>query len=592
MRPLILAALFGVLTAAAPLEAPLPPLIVWRGASEKLIAKPADPWITPAETAGFETTPSHAETHAWLQKLAAASPRIRIETFGRTPQGREMIAVLATADGRFDPAKPTLLAQAGIHSGEIDGKDAGLMFLRALAFGPEAALLARANFLLVPIFNIDGHERAGRFNRPHQRGPANAGWRTTAQNYNLNREYLKADASEMRAMIGLIRKYDPALYLDLHVTDGHDAQYDLSVQYNGWFGRPGWSPAIGAWLDRTLAPATTAALTRAGHVPGLYVDLLEPARAAAGITAERTPPRFSNGYGDLRRMPSVLIETHSLKPYRQRVLATRVYLEAALRTLGDDAAGVRAAIAADRAARPRAVTLAWKLDATPGATFAWKGIAADTYRSPASGRDEVRWLGRPLDETVPITFDTPAITAAMPAAWWVPATAPELIDRLRLHGVTMETLGQPREVEVEMARLTAPKLAAAAIEGRVPVAVTIASWERRRETFPPGSVRVPADQPLAALAALWLEPLSPDGALAWGFVPGILQRTEYMDGYALAPLADAMLAADPALAAAFNAKLAADPTFAADGAARLAWLYERTPYYDARYLLWPVGREE
>lgn len=582
-------AIAAALTLIAAAPAPLPPERPWRGASERLIAKASDPWITPIEASGFRRTPTDTETRAWLERLAAASPLIRIEVFGKTPQGRDMIAVIVSKDGATrDPAKPVLLAQGGIHSGEIDGKDAGMMLLRDIALKGKAGLLDRANLVLVPIFNVDGHERSGPFNRPNQRGPENQGWRTTAQNLNLNRDYLKADAPEMRAMIGLIRRYDPALYMDLHVTDGHDEQYDVTIAYNGWHGLYAYSPAIGRWLDTRFKPATDAALAKAGHIPGFYVDLIDPKRAAAGVFYNATTPRFSNGYGDLRGLPSVLVETHSLKPYRQRVLGTYIVVEAALKLLGDDAAGVRAAIVADRAARPETATLAWRPQKAPVATMQWKGIAQATYESPASGRAEVRWLGTPQTETVGVYGEEPSVTATLPVAWWVPPTAPEIIERLRLHGVQFETLTEGRSVDVEMARLVDPKLGTAS-EGRVPLTAKV-TRERRRETWPAGSVRVPADQPLASLAALWLEAESPDGALAWGLVPGILQRTEYIEGYAIAPMADAMLS-DPATRAAFEAKLAADPKFAADGGARLAWFYARTPYYDDRYLLYPVGRE-
>src|SRR3712207_487685 len=165
------------------------------------------------------------------QRLDAASPLIRMERFGKTAQGRDLWVVTAARGGRLDPKKPTGLAQGGIHSGEIDGKDAGLMLLRDIAFRGKAGLLDRANFLFVPVFNADGHERTSPYNRPNQRGPASQGWRTTAQNLNLNRDYAKADSPEMRAMLALLRKYDPDLYLDLHVTDGVDYQHDITFVF-------------------------------------------------------------------------------------------------------------------------------------------------------------------------------------------------------------------------------------------------------------------------------------------------------------------------------------------------------------------------
>ena len=170
---------------ATDLTAPLPPIQPWHGASERLVAAAGDPWITPAEASGFATTPSYVETRAWLERLVAASPLLSLHVFGVTAQGRELYFIRAAKPG--PGPKPVLLAQAGIHSGEIEGKDAGLMLLRDITLRGKENLLDRADLIFVPIFNADGHERTSAFNRPNQRGPANQGWRTTAQNLNLNR---------------------------------------------------------------------------------------------------------------------------------------------------------------------------------------------------------------------------------------------------------------------------------------------------------------------------------------------------------------------------------------------------------------------
>lgn len=417
------------------------------------------------------------------------------------------------------------------------------------------------------------------------------GWRTTAQNLNLNRDYLKADAPEMQAMIALIDRLDPTLYLDLHVTDGTDHQYDVAYAFSGWRGLYANSPAIGRWLDTRLRPSMDAALKRAGHTPGYYVSTIDNRNPDKGVSHEPDTPRFSTGYGDYRHLPTVLIETHSLKPYRQRVLGTYVFVEEALRLVGSEGARIRAAIDADRATRPAQMIVTWKPIAKPIYTVDFLGIAHETFRSAASGRDEIRWLGRPVTQKMPVFGQAPDQRVTMPRAWWVPATAPDVIARLKLHGIQMETIAEPRTLTLDMVRVTAPTLEAAS-EGHVPLAVGGYVHAPRAETFPVGSVRVPADQPLGLLAAALLEPESTDGVLAWNFFPGMLQRTEYIEGYAIAPLAERMLARDPALKRTFETKLAADPKFAADGNARLAWFYERTPYYDERYLIYPIGREQ
>lgn len=588
LAPLLALAL--ALTAAAqpaPVEAPLPPAPAWSGASERLVAPPGHQWITPAEASRFETTPDYAQTRAFIDRLVAASGGLlRIETFGRSAEGRELYAVIASRrDGR---RRPVVLAQAGIHAGEIDGKDAGLMLLRDIIQRGRAELLDQADLVFVPIFNADGHERSSRFSRPNQRGPREQGWRTTAQNLNLNRDYLKADTPEMQAMIAFLHRVDPALYLDIHVTDGMDYQYDITYGFLGWSGRYAQSPAIGRWLDQRLRPAMDRALDRAGHIPGPLVFAIDDRNPSAGIADVAFGGRFSQGYGDLARIPTVLVENHSLKPYRQRVLGTYVLIEEALRLVGAEAAAIERAKAADRAARPDRTVLSWRPVSQPAQTISWRGIAHEMVRSPITGREEIRWLGRPASSDMPVFVQEPATIARLPRAWWVPASRPDVIERLRLHGVRLETLTAPRSVELEMARITAPALQPAS-EGRVPLRIGGTERMRRRETFPAGSVRVPADQPLALVAAALLEPESPESLLAWGFFPGILQRTEYIEGYAIEPLARRMLA-DPALARAW-AEALRDPEFAASPQRRLAWFYERSGYYDERYLLYPVGRE-
>ena len=579
----ITAVLLASALTAAP--APLPPALPWNGASEALVAKPSDPWITPSEASGFATTPSYAETSAWLERLASACPAMKIESFGVSPQGRALLAITL---GTPAPEKPRLLVQAGIHSGEIDGKDAGLMLLRDICLRGKAGLVSKVSLVFVPIFNVDGHERSSAFNRPNQRGPDNQGWRTTAQNLNLNREYVKADAPEMRAMLGLITRFDPDLILDLHVTDGTDYQYDITFGFNGT--RYARSPAIGAWLEKAYRPAITAGLAAGGHIPGGLVFAIDDRNPDAGIAYGFSTPRFSDGYGDLRRMGAVLVENHSLKPYRQRVLGTYVLLESTLKLLASEGSSLKSAVAADRALRPQTIVATWRNLPAPIKTIPFLGVAHESFQSPSSGGAEIRWLGKPITQQMPVFGQEPASRIAMPKAWWVPATLPQVIERLRLHGIQFETLASAKTDQLEMLRAVSPKVASA-IEGRFPVSAEGFIAQSRRETFPAGSVRVPADQPLGELAAVLLQPESPDSLFSWGFFPEILQRTEYIEGYAIAPMADAMLDADPALKAEFQAKLAADPAFAKNPDARLSWFYARTPYFDDRYLLYPIGIE-
>ena len=556
------------------------------------------PWITPTERSGMIDTPDYAETVAWLEKLAAASPRVETISFGRSAQGRDLCAVIASHEGLdtaaklATSAKPTLLVQGGIHSGEIDGKDAGMMLLRDIAFGEKGTLLDKANLLFIPVLNADGHERRSIWNRPNQRGPVHQGWRTTAQNLNLNRDYMKAQAPEMIAVLKLIQDAKPALYLDIHVTDGVDYQYDITFGYHGWQGGFAWSPTISQWLDRTLRPALDADLTKAGHIPGPLVFAKNKRDLSEGIIAKPFDPRFSNGYGDLRHLPTVLIENHSLKPFRQRVLGTCVLIESCLRIIGEDAEALKHAIVADQSSRPKKLGLNWNGASDHETTMSFLGMASETYASKASGGDEVRWQGTPhlYEKLLLHLVKTPKLTVRRPRAYYIPITETDMLAVLQSHGIQMEPLKEAQTLNVEHYRLVDPIASAKPFEGRHTL-VTSVKAESGSHTFPAGTMKVSTDQPLGDLAIALLEPEHLDSLAAWGFVPEILSRTEYIEGYVIAPLAERMMQEDPKLKAEFEAKVATDPNFANDPEARLEWFYQRSPFHDQAYLRYPVAIE-
>ncbi len=577
-------------------DAILPPELPWAGQSRSLVAAAGDPWITPAERDGLLSTPTYAETVAYLERLVAASPQLAMTSLGKSYEGRDVWLVIASAEGVRTPAalrangKPTLMAEAGIHAGEIDGKDAGLMLLRDLTVGGrQKELLAKANFLFVPILNVDGHERRSPYGRVNQRGPREMGWRTTSRNLNLNRDWTKLDAPETRAVVAALDAWQPDLFYDLHVTDGADYQYDITYGFNG---PAGYSPAIAGWLGSVLRPAADRDLKAWGHVPGPLVFLRDPGDATQGNMSFTASPRFSNGYGDLRHLPAVLVENHSLKPYPQRVLGTYVLLASTLRTLASDGVALRTAIAADAARRPAQVPLSFTTPNRPPQAVDFLAVEARKEMSTVSGKEKVVYTGKPITVRSPvIEFNEPADLVRRPRAYWLPPTYPEVIDRLAAHGIRLEPQAAERTLEVTMYRLVEPKLAERTFEGRVGLSTTTTT-ETRRQSFPAGSVRVPTDQPLGELAMALLEPASGDSFLQWGFFAEVLERTEYIEDYAVEPLAAKMLAASPQLATEFQQALAADPKLAADPDARLRWFYQRSPYWDERWLLYPVAREE
>ncbi|MHC4953820.1 MAG: M14 family metallopeptidase [Planctomycetota bacterium] len=591
MRGLVLFALAAVAGA----QDILPPELPWNGASEALALKPEDRWVTDCERSGFRSTPRYDATVAWLDRLVAAAPELNLTSLGKSDEGRDIWMVIASKERAFTPealrlsGKPTFLAVAGIHAGEIDGKDAGMMLLRDLTVrGTKKELLDRANLLFVPIHSVDGHERFSRHARVNQRGPVEMGWRTNSRNLNLNRDFAKLDTPEVRALVGAINVWKPDLYYDIHVTDGADYQYDVTWGYSGPHAH---SPAIATWLARHLDPALKLDLKVMGHIPGPLVFAVDGKDMTKGNSAPTFAPRFSNGYGDLRHLPSILVEIHSLKPYRQRVLGTYVLLESTLRVLGQKGKELRAAAEKDSKRRPAQVPLSFKRGAKEPRKVKFLGVEQEVRPEPLTGGERVVWTGKPVTLEIPLLErNVPDLLVDRPAAYWVPPAWREVIARLDAHGIAVERLKEARQVEVEQYRVNKPELAKTPFEGHVRVS---AEFEKltRTVTYPPGTVRVTTDQPLGDLAMHLLEPAAPDSLFRWGFFLEILQRTEYVENYVMVPLAESMLKSDPKLKKAYEERVASDKEFREDAGARLRWFYERTPYFDKEWRIYPVGRE-
>ena len=573
-------------------QAPLPPAIPWHGKSRELIAKPDERWITVAEKTNFTATPNYLQTVAYLRSLSLAAPELRMVSLGRSPEGRDIWMVVASKDHLFTAEtlhrgmRPTILVQAGIHAGEIDGKDAGLMLLREITLGRWRGLLDRANLLFVPILNVDGHERASKYNRINQRGPEVIGWRTTARNLNINRDYTKLDAPETRAIVAAIDQWKPDLYIDVHVTDGSDYQYDITW---GWNESSGYSPRSSRWIRTALAPPVNSVLRDMGHIPGPLIsdDLSQ------GLTIYNASPRFSTGYGDVRHMPTILVETHSLKPYDQRVLGTLVFLQAVLQTMSDEGPALKRAVLSDSESRLDPIPLAWKVPKGNGEPEMLDMLLIDSRTEPStvSGGNKITYLGKPVTVRRAVYRQSEiAVSVPRAKAYWIPAAWSDIADRLKMHGVSMDRISDPRELDVEMYRLGPPKYEAESFEGHVRVAAS-STTEHRTERFPAGSFRVPTDQPLGDLISVLLEPASEDSFLQWGFFDSIFQRTEYVENYVVEKMAEEMMAADPALKSEFEKRLASDEAFRASADQRLDFFYSRSPYSDSRWRLYPIARE-
>ncbi len=567
-----------------------------------LLLLASDPLNTTAEVTGWKQTGRYDE----VERLCAAFPRrfpgkVKCEQFGVTPEGRKLLALVASADGTFEPKanakkkRPVVLLEGGIHAGEIDGKDAGFWLLRELLDNKVSpGLLGRVTWVFVPVFNVDGHERFGAFGRPNQNGPEAMGWRVTSQNLNLNRDWVKAEAPEMQAMLKLLLKYDPILFGDLHVTDGAKFQHDVAVTLEPRFGGFEGLKTLGLELSESLQKE----LKEKGHLPlDFYPSFVKDDDPLSGFNYGVAPPRFSNSYWALHHRIGVLVETHSWKDYATRVKATfdasLLLLEHAAASGGKWREAAEAAEAADLKLPGEELALAFDTSKA-SRPLDFLGYAYTLEDSVVSGK---KWLH--YDEATPQVWKepffyevVPVLKGRAPKAGWVvlPGQAALVGEKLTLHGFKFEVIpAEHPRAAVKTFRVAAAKFRATPYEGRLTVAVK-GEWKDEPRAVPKGSLFVPAAQAHLALLVQLLEPTAPDSLMSWGFFDAQLESKEYMEDYVAEGVARELLQ-DPKVLSEFNARLK-DPEFFKSPEARLNFFYARHPSFDERLNLYPVFRTD
>ncbi|CAN5357322.1 M14 family metallopeptidase [soil metagenome] len=487
---------------------------------------------TRAERSDYTETSRYADVVAFLDSLRAAGAPLVFDTLGHTTEGRAIPLVIASRPAVATPeearrlGRPIVYVQGNIHAGEVEGKEALQALLRDLAFDPEPNVLDSIVLLAVPIYNADGNERFGpqAQNRNEQHGPEQVGERANAQGLDLNRDYVKAEAPETRAALELLKRWDPDAFVDLHTTDGSYHGYALTYS-------PSLAPAAGragAWTQDTLLPELRRRVAERcgvatfpyGNFARRYGEDAQVGFRPTGWYTYDPRPRFGTNYLGLRGRVSILIEAFSHDPFAQRVASTRAFVSELLSLLAERSDRLRELrrTPADGPASP--VPIRSRLTEHPDTSAV---VAERLAPDPDSTPDEpgvppgVRRTGVYDTLRLPIhdRFEA-TLTVEPPSAYLLPPSEAAAVRVLRLHGVRVEELAEPRMIEGEAFAIDSLERAEQPFQGHREVRLT-GSWERVRREVPPGWYRVPVAQPLGTVAVYLLEPESDDGLVTWNF---------------------------------------------------------------------------
>jgi hypothetical protein len=545
---------------------------------------------TRPEASDFAETSRYDDVVAFMKAMAAASPNIKLTTYGYTYEGRPMpLAVIGAPGVTPEQVKATgktrVYIQGNIHAGEVEGKEACLWLLRSIAKGERAAWLKDVVLLVNPIYNADGNERVSVANRGSQWGPIGGmGQRANAQNLDLNRDCTKLETAEARSLAMLLTNYDPQVAMDLHTTDGSpDSGFYLTYETSL---NPNDSKATSGLLRDTLLPlVTTNVKTKHGWSYFYYggVQRGGPERAWAS-DAELAKPRYTSTYFGVRNRLGILTETYSYASFEDRIKATYWFLEEVLDYIAKDGETVRKAVAAaesesvigkELAVRQKLV----KASEPKTIVFAQSATVRNPYVPDRPMRARVP--GGETTEVLPFYGTTePTETSRAPRAWVIPnvqtpaapaaqAAAPpagpppggraggppgggqfgggggrggvggsptarmiaSVVDRLEAHGVRFIRTDKESPFKGERFKLESNTLAQNEYQGTHKMRTVTGTWEVIEQALPAGSIIVPMDQPLARLAFILFDPRSDDGFMAWNILDAVLGATPAPDYY-------------------------------------------------------------
>ena len=561
----------------------------------------SDDFQTYYEASGFKETPRYAETVAYCKKLEASTEFLKFTNFGTSPQGRELPLLIYdrnmnfSADAVRKSGNAVLFIQACIHPGESEGKDAGLMLLRDIIRDNKfKSYLDNVTLVFIPIFNVDGHERFSPYSRINQNGPIEMGWRTTANNFNLNREFMKADAPEMQSWLRLYNEWLPEMLVDCHTTDGSDYQYTVTygIEIYG-----NTEANLSDWMrDKYISPLIDRLEKEDNILSFPYVMFRNWHDPKSGLQSRCSPAMLCGGYVALQNRASLLLETHSLKDYQTRVNATYKVIENTLKIVSAEKDNLQKLIkAADLKCSRGDLTkdkYPLQYDLTNDSIMIdFKAKEYYAKKSEITGKDYYFYTDKPVTYKIPYFKDiVPSEYTKLPLAYIIPAEWRDVIKRLEWHKIAyFYTNNEVTLSNVSTYKLDSIKLAETSYEGRQRVVSMKQKEITVNKTYPRMSAVVIVRQRAARVLVDFLEPASYDSFVKWGFFNNLFENKEYFETYVMEVIAEQMMK-DPKIKEAFNADKAANPGKFIEQRDILNWFYERSPYIDSVKNVYPIGR--
>ncbi len=465
-----------------------------------------------AERSQYSRTATEAELDEILAATVAVDSRWQRFELGISNEGRPIHAVRVGFDNSIDLSlnpqqRVTIVIIGGIHAGECAGKEAMCDLLREIAAGQHASWLDHFRLVIIPSLSPDSNSRRAVDNRPGQVGPSEGmGQRANAQGLDLNRDFIKLETPEIRALVDLIQQTSADVLIDLHTTNGSQHRYDLTYDPPH---HPQTPTVIRDWLRKELFPAVTQRAAAKG-IELFYYGNFD--RTHSRWQTFGYEGRYSTNYMGLRNRIGILSEAYSYATYQRRIEASHQFVVDTLDYIDTHADDVAQVLRTAKLPPATGASSALTAELVPfPEPFLVKGYLPDP---PEEGIER-----KPHDYEVSFFGNfQPRLTTTLPDGYFVPADQQAIIDLLTRHGIEL----QSRRLETGEVRqrfqVTSQEVAKEKFQGHASITVQ-GDWQTTTIDTPIDGYWVSCNQPLASLIVVLLEPQSPDSMVTWELIP-------------------------------------------------------------------------
>jgi Zinc carboxypeptidase len=537
---------------------------------------------------------NYLETISFFKILDKDFPTIKMEQMGKTDSGEPLHIVTFNADKTFDfktiqKSKAIILINNAIHAGEPDGIDATMILFRDLALG-KVKIPKNTVIVTIPVYNIGGALNRNATSRTNQNGPDEYGFRGNGRNFDLNRDFIKSDTKNTKSFVEIFHKLNPEVFIDNHVSNGADYQYDLTyiqTQHNKL------GKELGDFLNDIMTPAIVADLKTKKQESTPYVNIWD-GTPDKGFVQFFESPRYTTGYTSLFNTIGYVVETHMLKEYSKRVKATYDFMLSTIKYVDEnylDLKKIRAKNAIQY--QPKSsYPIQWKLDSSRVKKINFLGYEGGYKKSDVTSGERLFYdRSKPFSKEINFyPAYKPAKEVVIPSAYLIPKTQWTVIDLLKSNACKFSLLKKDTIIEVESYKITDYKTGSSAYEGHYNHRNTTVSKSIQKVAFAKGDYMFSTSQPAVKYLVETLEPEAIDSFFNWNFFDTILQQKEGYSAYVFEDLAAKFLKENPEIKLKLEEKKKNDKAFSENTEAQLDWVHKNSPYYEKAHLQYPVYR--